>query len=237
MYASSSDRLEIWPMVVEKAFAKLHGTWEAIGHGGLISAALQALTGGVAVSLSTDEGRTSCGRGDALWATLRRAVEDPGVLVGAGTRRDCPDEVRRGIIVGHAYSVLHAVEVEVEVEVAVGRVEVEMAMEEEGRVEVEMAMGVVGKVGVEMAMGEEGRVEVEMAMGVVEMAMVVVGRVEVEMAMGVVEMAMVVAGRVEVEMAWGVVEMAWEVVEMAWEVVEMAWEVVEMAMVEEEKAA
>jgi hypothetical protein len=132
MYASSSDRLEIWPMVVEKAFAKLHGTWEAIGHGGLISAALQALTGGVAVSLSTDEGRTSCGRGDALWATLRRAVEDPGVLVGAGTRRDCPDEVRRGIIVGHAYSVLHAVEVAVEVEVdadAGVKVEVEGCVE------------------------------------------------------------------------------------------------------------
>ena len=32
-------------MVVEKAFAKLHGSYEEIGHGGLVGAALEALTG------------------------------------------------------------------------------------------------------------------------------------------------------------------------------------------------
>ena len=37
-------------------------------------------------------------------------MRDPAVLVGAGTRRDCPASIRRGIIEGHAYSVLHAVE-------------------------------------------------------------------------------------------------------------------------------
>ena len=48
LYAASSNRREIWPMIVEKAFAKLHGSWEAIGRGGHIGDALKALTGGQA---------------------------------------------------------------------------------------------------------------------------------------------------------------------------------------------
>ena len=44
LYAASANRREIWPMVVEKAYAKLHGSYEAIGGGGQIGAALQALT-------------------------------------------------------------------------------------------------------------------------------------------------------------------------------------------------
>ena len=42
VYAKSANRREIWPMVVEKAFAKLHGTYEAIGGGGRIAAALRS---------------------------------------------------------------------------------------------------------------------------------------------------------------------------------------------------
>jgi hypothetical protein len=107
VYASSANRREIWPMVVEKAWAKLHGTFEAIGGGGRIAAALQALTGGESWSVPV-----AVGRADRLWSGLITAVEDPNVLVGAGTRHDASDAVRRGVVDGHAYSVLHAVEVE-----------------------------------------------------------------------------------------------------------------------------
>jgi hypothetical protein len=92
-------------MVVEKAFAKLHGTYQAIGGGGQISAALQALTGGNAWAVPTSSGA------EKLWAGLLSAVEDPNVLVGAGTRSGTTAEARHGIVDGHAYSVLHAVEV------------------------------------------------------------------------------------------------------------------------------
>lgn len=104
LFGSSSNRREIWPMVVEKAYAKLHGSYETIGNGGLIGQALQALTGGSTTSLPTSLGA------ERLWPRLSEAVADPAVLVGAGTKRDCPAEVRRGIVEGHAYSVLHAVE-------------------------------------------------------------------------------------------------------------------------------
>jgi calpain-15 len=46
IYAVSKAHKEIWPMVVEKAFAKLHGSYQAIGEGGIVAAALEALTGG-----------------------------------------------------------------------------------------------------------------------------------------------------------------------------------------------
>ena len=104
LYGSSANRREIWPMVVEKAYAKLHGSYEAIGHGGHIGKALEALTGGSTTSLPTSIGA------DRLWPGLRQAVADPAVLVGAGTRHDLDEATRRGIVEGHAYSVLHAVE-------------------------------------------------------------------------------------------------------------------------------
>ena len=103
VYASSTDRREIWPMVVEKAFAKLHGSYESIGHGGTVAAALQALTGGTARTLPA----TQAGK---MWSEIMRAVEDPDVLVGAGTRQDASatKDVMCGLVTGHAYSVLHA---------------------------------------------------------------------------------------------------------------------------------
>jgi hypothetical protein len=81
---------QIWPMVVEKAFAKLHGTYQAIGGGGQIAAALQALTGGIAWAVPTSSGAGK------LWEGLLAAVEDPNVLVGAGTRSGTTAEARHG---------------------------------------------------------------------------------------------------------------------------------------------
>ncbi|GMI12142.1 hypothetical protein TrVE_jg34 [Triparma verrucosa] len=104
-FASSGNRREIWPMVVEKAFAKLHGCWESIGRGGLIGVALQALTGGASTTLETKGG------GEALWPLLMEAVEDPNVLVGAGTKASLGEAESMGVVCGHAYSVIHAVSV------------------------------------------------------------------------------------------------------------------------------
>ena len=105
LYAASSNRREIWPMVVEKAFAKLHGSWEAIGRGGHIGDALKALTGGHGRTVDTS---TSLA---VLWPELLRQIEDPGVLVGAGTKPGLDSEMAKGIVDGHAYSLLHAMQV------------------------------------------------------------------------------------------------------------------------------
>mmetsp|Transcript_46622 Transcript_46622/g.101291 ORF Transcript_46622/g.101291 Transcript_46622/m.101291 type:complete len:588 (+) Transcript_46622:28-1791(+) len=45
----------VWPCVVEKAYAKLHGSWESIGFGGDVEDALTDLTGGVCGRFSTKE--------------------------------------------------------------------------------------------------------------------------------------------------------------------------------------
>ena len=93
---------EIWPMVVEKAYAKVAGSYEAIGRGGRVAPALETLTGGAAWSV------------DAMtipWKDLRRAVEDNDVFVGAGSEHNLSEHELEGVVGGHAYSILHAVDV------------------------------------------------------------------------------------------------------------------------------
>ena len=102
IYATSSDHREIWPNVVEKAYAKVAGSYEAIGRGGRIAPALETLTGGAAWSV------------DAMtipWKDLRRAVEDNDVFVGAGSEHNLSERELEGVVGGHAYSILHAVDV------------------------------------------------------------------------------------------------------------------------------
>jgi len=43
-YASSAVRGEIWPMIAEKVWAKLHGTYHAIGEGGHVASVLARLS-------------------------------------------------------------------------------------------------------------------------------------------------------------------------------------------------
>jgi len=102
IYATSSDHREIWPNVVEKAYAKVAGSYEAIGRGGRIAPALETLTGGAAWSV------------DAMtipWKDLRRAVEDNDVFVGAGSEHNLSERELQGVVGGHAYSILHVVDV------------------------------------------------------------------------------------------------------------------------------
>ena len=105
IYAVSHSHKEIWPMVVEKAFAKLHGSYEAIGRGGVVAAALEVITGGH--SREAPAPRMS-------WTDLRACVEEESCFVGAGTRNDLDEGTMNGIVGGHAYSVFHALEVAAE---------------------------------------------------------------------------------------------------------------------------
>ena len=84
IYATSADHREIWPMVVEKAYAKVKGSYEAIGRGGVVAAALETLTGGASWSVSA--------KGIA-WKDLMRAVED----ADARSQRGKYPRRRRGI--------------------------------------------------------------------------------------------------------------------------------------------
>lgn len=110
IFAGATDRKEIWPLVVEKAFAKVAGSYEAIS-GGQVVMALEMLTGG--------KGR----RRDpadviAEWDRFKEEVESDEFFVGAGSQslqRGAASAAKqkkrlKGIVTGHAYSVLNVYE-------------------------------------------------------------------------------------------------------------------------------
>jgi len=102
IYAKSTSGKEIWPMVVEKAWAKVHGSYQAIGEGGLIAHALEALTGGHARTARV---------GSLPWPQLKAAVDSHDCFVGAGSLSNLEEKFLNGIVGGHAYSILQAVAV------------------------------------------------------------------------------------------------------------------------------
>jgi hypothetical protein len=112
IFASGEDHKEIWPMVVEKAFAKQAGSYEAIS-GGQVSAALEMLTGGKGrrrdATLSTS---------GEHWEQFMAEVKSDNYFVGAGSKQlavgaaEAAEQKKQmqGIVTGHAYTVLNVYE-------------------------------------------------------------------------------------------------------------------------------
>lgn len=121
-----TDEVEFWPMVLEKAFAKLHGSWEAIGaNGGSPEDALSYLTG---APLAVPSPAATLLRGatpehvDAAWLQLKDLIKDPDDVdekvgfVSASLKRSLTDQqvTASGLVTGHAYSVLACFEARAE---------------------------------------------------------------------------------------------------------------------------
>ena len=102
-FARSSDANEAWTSILEKAYAKLHTSFEAI-EGGLVSDSLADLTGGTA----TDVPLKSLGEEELHDKMLEFKRAD--FLMGSGSH---PGSDRNtsdlGIVQGHAYSILDVV--------------------------------------------------------------------------------------------------------------------------------
>jgi hypothetical protein len=101
-YAKGRDRSELWPGIIEKAYAKWKGTYKAIARGGEMSASLAALTGKPSqfafLSPATDTA--------ALFDRLKTALA-AGAPIVAGSRGygdNAPFE-HRDVVFGHAYAV------------------------------------------------------------------------------------------------------------------------------------
>ena len=113
IFAHGKDPSELWVPLLEKAYAKLHGSYEALD-GGSVSAALVDLTGGVGESIDmTDEDvRFEIGDG-TFWKRLKRynskgADHEHGVAAGP-TYSTCMCSPRRprhehGVAAGPTYS-------------------------------------------------------------------------------------------------------------------------------------
>lgn len=110
--SNQNNTKEIWPIILEKAYAKLYGSFKFIV-GGQIDEALSDITNGAPMSLPFDEAdvKKMFDSGE-LWQRLTFWINN-GYLMGcsspAGKDTDTSD---LGIVQGHAYSVLDAIEVE-----------------------------------------------------------------------------------------------------------------------------
>lgn len=112
VFASCKDSNEFWVPIVEKAYAKLHGSYEAI-ESGSISDGLKDLTGeGVEVmKLDSDEHKAS--HGDLGWKALLHNVQE-SFLMGCAIDNEhtaAETELGCGLLTGHAYSIIDCQEV------------------------------------------------------------------------------------------------------------------------------
>ncbi|KAE8735485.1 Calpain-type cysteine protease DEK1 [Hibiscus syriacus] len=111
-FATSKKANELWVSILEKAYAKLHGSYEAL-EGGLVQDALVDLTGGAGeeIDMRSPQAQLDLASG-RLWSQLLRFKQE-GFLLGAGSPSGSDVHVSSsGIVQGHAYSLLQVREVD-----------------------------------------------------------------------------------------------------------------------------
>ncbi|KAF8704580.1 Cysteine proteinase, partial [Rhizoctonia solani] len=105
LFASCGEEEETWVPLIEKAYAKLMGDYSAMS-GGFAAEGIEDLTGGVSTKLEISDILDK----DKFWThELMHANEDR--LFGCSIKQDGADEQVNGLLQGHAYSVIKAVEV------------------------------------------------------------------------------------------------------------------------------
>uniref|UniRef100_A0A803QA81 Protein DEFECTIVE KERNEL 1 n=1 Tax=Cannabis sativa TaxID=3483 RepID=A0A803QA81_CANSA len=111
-FATSRKGNELWVSLLEKAYAKLHGSYEAL-EGGLVQDALVDLTGGAGeeIDMRSPQAQIDLASG-RLWSQLLRFKQE-GFLLGAGSPTGSDVHISSsGIVQGHAYSLLQVKEVD-----------------------------------------------------------------------------------------------------------------------------
>jgi len=109
-FCTSGTRNELWPMYLEKAYARYFGSYSAIV-GGLVHTALVDLTGqtGFCVDMRSEESKTDI-RSGALFKRIL-GYHEAGYLMGCGSNSGSDSNTSaQGIVQGHAYSILNVVE-------------------------------------------------------------------------------------------------------------------------------
>jgi hypothetical protein len=109
-YAKSTEvvagkaHMELWPSIIEKAYAQWKGSYDAIGHGGIAGDVMTALTGQRSQGYMTQ----GPGENDPLWAKMKQASDQKKPMTaGSGNKDDARyKDPKAGVYGWHAYSVL-----------------------------------------------------------------------------------------------------------------------------------
>lgn len=100
VFTKSGRKNEFWSALLEKAYAKLHGSYEALKGGNTLEA-MEDFTGGVT------EFFEMCEAPKELYKIMRKAL-DRGSLLGCSIDAppdECDSETKLGLVKGHAYSI------------------------------------------------------------------------------------------------------------------------------------
>ncbi|KAF3043351.1 hypothetical protein E8E11_007806 [Didymella keratinophila] len=108
-FASCAHENEAWLPLLEKAYAKVHGDYDAIS-GGISGEAVEDLTGGVTSKTLTDRILNK----ERLWKELTEVNKDFLFSASSPGAYGDDSDARRGLALSHAYSVIKAVEEESE---------------------------------------------------------------------------------------------------------------------------
>jgi hypothetical protein len=106
-FASCKTSNETWLPLIEKAYAKAHGDYQAIEYG-FPGEGIEDLTGGISTYIVSEDVLDK----DKLWEELKQ-VNDK-FLFGCGSRNGRDDDPAddEGFVRGHAYTVLEAREID-----------------------------------------------------------------------------------------------------------------------------
>lgn len=103
------EYMEMWPSIIEKAYAAWKGSYEEIGNGGFAGDVLTALTG----EASNQQTTKGMGEADPLWTKMKAATEQKKPMVaGSGGKDDARyQDPKAGVYGWHAYTVMGVREV------------------------------------------------------------------------------------------------------------------------------
>ncbi|XP_023248416.1 calpain-A isoform X3 [Copidosoma floridanum] len=117
LYLSSAAENEFWSALLEKAYAKLHGSYESL-KGGTTCEAMEDFTGGVTENYDMEEAPPN------LYSILLKAYERNS-LMGCSIEPDpnvLEAETPQGLIRGHAYSITRVKKVNIQTPNNIGQI-------------------------------------------------------------------------------------------------------------------
>ncbi len=109
-YANSTEQvegkdfMELWPSILEKAYAAWKGSYDAIGNGGNSGDVMTALTGEPCRSAPTQ----GAGNNDPLWTKMKKASDEKRPMTASTGGEEDPryKDPEAGVYGWHAYTVL-----------------------------------------------------------------------------------------------------------------------------------